>query len=704
MRTLLLKTIPAALVSAALETVGCSGGHSTLTPAPLASGTSSSPQGSTNDTGFAYDATTVAKSTLVRAASFSALALDVALPMRDAAGLAAYAKQVSDPTNSNYRNFLTPDQIADRYAATTSDRDRATAYFKTHGLRVSGWRQRMLLQVAGSQTALESAFHTHFGVYRTPGGEQFVGPMTTPSVDAGVPVVGSPNIVRRPKRYRTSLVSSRGEGSGYSPQQTAAAFDFNGAYAAGYTGSGITIGIVGTGPVQTSTGGRIGDAEAYKQFYGIKGVSGVTLISTNSSDPVVNAASGFSSPPPVTGPCTTSSDSNIAPSYSPTASCNPEDGETQLDTEQTASLARDSAIQYYLSYNPNDNCANYTIASPCPAGAGMAYQGLDESDEELQTVVDHDTADVVSISFGGPEAGLVTPPGMTSPPYEFTADGSGLDPMEFAAMAAEGMAVFVSSGDQGANECQNFGLTGLLDSLCVSYPSTDPNVVAVGGVTLPLNAAGQQIGPITGWGLQTSFGTSGSTGGISAYFPQPSFQAGLAGIIGTTRNVPDLSLDGDPATGVSLVLDADPALGGATIEPIGGTSVSTPQMAAMWALVLQACKATTSCASKGKGSYPYRLGNPNPTFYSFYSNAKTYATTFLPVTYGNNALAAYCYYNSGTDPTNCPTPAPGSSPTPLPSPIPVDPGYSANPAGGYNQVTGIGVPFARALIRSVVGI
>jgi kumamolisin len=690
------------LLIVSLLTVACSGGHSKLTPAPIASATTAAQSGASYS-GFTYDATTLGKSTLLHPASFPAFTFDVALPMRDPAGLVAYARQVSDPTNSNYRNFLTPDQIASRFGATTSDRDRATAYFKAHGLRVSGWRQRMLLQVAGSQSDLESAFHTHFGIYQTPAGEQFIGPMSAPSVDAGVPVIGSPNIVRRPRRYSASLVTSRGEDNGYAPQQTAAAFDYDGAYAAGYTGSGITIGIVGTGPVQTSTGGRVGDAEAYKALYNVKGASGVTLISTSSSDPVVNAASGFSSPPPVTGPCSASSATGVSASYSPTASCNPEDGETQLDTEQTAALARDSSIQYYLAYNPNDGCSNGAIGSPCPAGSGFAYQGLEESDEELQTVVDHDTADVVSISFGGPEPGLVAPSGQASPPYEFTSDGSGLDPMEFAAMAAEGMAVFVSSGDAGANECQDFGLQGLVDSLCVSYPSTDPSVVAVGGVTLPLNAAGQQIGPISAWGLQTSFGTSGTGGGVSAYFPQPSYQTGLPGIIGTTRNVPDLSLDGDPDTGVSLIVNADPSLGGETIEPIGGTSVSTPQMAAMWALVLQACKQTTSCVSKGKGAYPYRLGDPNATFYALYANAKSYATTFLPVDYGNNALAMYCYYNSSDD-NNCPSPAPGASPTPLPSPIPVASGYSANAAGGYNQLTGIGVPFARALIRSVVGV
>lgn len=696
----------AALVTGALGTVACSGGSSHVggaTPATAVPSTPGTGTSSTKQYGFTYDATSVAKGTLLHAASFGYLCIDVALAMHDGPGLMTYAAQVSDPKNGNYRHFLTPDQIADRFAASASDRDTAVAYFKKHGLTVSGWRQRMLLRVAGTQSNLESALHTKFGVYQSADGSQFLAPETAPHVDAGIAVVGSANIVRHAKRYVKSLVSSRGSGSGYSPQQVATAFDYNGAYAAGYTGSGITIGIVGTGPIQTSTGGRVGDADAYKSLYGIKGASTVNIVSTTSSDPVVNAASGFSSPPPVTGPCNVSSDPSFsnAPSESPTATCNPEDGEAQLDTEQAASLARDSAVEFYLAYNPNDNCG-VGIGTPCPAGAGYAYQGLAESDEELQTVIDHNTSDVVSLSFGGSEFANVAPSGQNSPPYPFSADGTGLDPTEFAMMTAEGMAVFASSADSGADECQATG-GGPVDGYCVSYPSTDPNVVAVGGVTAPLNSAGQQIGPITAWGLQTSFGLSGTGGGVSAYFPQPTYQAGLPGIIGTTRNVPDLSLDGDPATGVALLENADPALGGESLFPIGGTSVAAPEMAAMWALVLQACKTSTACAAKGSGAHPYRLGNPNPAFYAIYGNAAQYPTTFLPVTYGDNALVVYCYYNSSNT-ASCPTPAPGSTATPLPNPAPLASGYSANTAGGYNNLTGIGVPFGRALIKTVVGV
>jgi subtilase family serine protease len=142
------------------------------------------------------------------------------------------------------------------------------------------------------------------------------------------------------------------------------------------------------------------------------------------------------------------------------------------------------------------------------------------------------------------------------------------------------------------------------------------------------------------------------------------------------RTQPDDALDADTNTGVAVVVDAAPSLGGRQIFAVGGTSVSTPEMAAMWALVLQACKQSAACSANGSGSTPYRLGNPDNYLYEIYGNPAQYASSFYDVLYGNNALP-----NSS-----------GSGG--------LDPGYSAGQ--GYDLVTGIGVPFAKSLIASVL--
>jgi kumamolisin len=676
----------------ALAAAGCAG-HGGSRALPSAQAPPAAPQ--VNAGSFGYDAAFVQSSQYLGPAKFGRLAFDVAVRWRNPQGLAAYAQAASDPSSALYRRFLAPQEIADRFLATQADYDAAAAYLRGNGIDVGTWRQRMVLHVSGTQAQLERAFGTTFGVYRN-GSETFVAPATRPQLPAGVPIVGSVDIVKRTQRYAHSFVRasgglSNGRMTGYAPQQIAAAFDFTGAYGAGFTGAGITVGVIGTGPVQVSGGGRIGDAEAYKTLYRVNGASSVTLVASPDEN-IQNGASGFTTPPPVTPPCNVSSDPSASPSVSPAAGCNPEDYEAQIDTEQVAALARDANVQFFLAYNPNDGCPGIVTGNPCPAGTGHAYQGLLENEQELQTAIDANTADVLSLSYGGPEPAFVGVPG-NSPPYAFDSNGGGLDPGIFAALAAEGIAVFVSSGDAGANECRR-GYPAQADSLCVSYPATDPSVVAVGGVTTPLDGAGRLIGPLTAWGLQTSGGFGGTGGGVSRYFGLPAFQQGVAGVTGTDRrNIPDLALEGDAETGVAVLAYADRSFGGAQLGSFGGTSVAAPEMAAMWALVLQACKQTSSCGN-GPSAHPYRLGNPNPLFYRIAKNAAQYAATFYDVTYGNNAQVLYCQGEGAADPANCPTTAP--------SPPTLAPGYNAGI--GYDLDTGLGVPFARNLIRAIVGV
>ena len=641
----------------------CSGGAHGVPLLPSAKPTPGAGQ-SGPSASFAYNTAAMQGATYVAPANVPVLSIDLIPKMQNAAGLLQYAHDVNDPKSATYRHFLTPQQIGQEYGASQSSYDAAVKDFQSQGLSVATWPQRMLLHVSGSQAQMQTALRTTFAWYRN-GTSTFLAPTTAPNPPAAANVTGAANIVMHSSDFtdHVAISSSAGNGIayGYSPQQIASAFDYTGAYAAGYTGAGVTTGVIGTG------GFNPADVPAFKSTFGIGGSGTVTLVSATDANAPGNAATGFAPPLPVTLPCS----SPYGPGYLfPTATCNPEDAETQLDTEQLASLAPDANLRYYLAYNPNDGCG--AIGTQCPAGAGVPEQGLLESDAELQTAIADDKADVLSLSWGGPETANV---GMA-----FNASGTGITPLEMAALASEGVAIFVSSGDSGAQGCFNFNVPDP-NALCVQYPSTDPNVVSVGGVNTPMNSGGQFVGGITGWGDQTTSGFGGSGGGVSAYFPLTKYQQGAAGINGTMRNVPDIALDADGLTGVAVLLYGGSAFSGSqVVEPIGGTSVAAPEAAAMWALVLQACKESSSCAT-ASGPVPYRLGNPNAYFYKIYANASTYATTFYDVVYGSNSMVCI--------------------PTATPCPSPTSPGYSAGK--GYDLVTGIGVPYARALIKAVVG-
>src|SRR5438270_11753684 len=98
--------------------------------------------------------------------------------------------------------------------------------------------------------------------------------------------------------------------------------------------------------------------------------------------------------------------------------------------------------------------------------------------------------------------------------------------------SAPGVSVFASSGDSG---------------LPAGYPSASPNVISVGGTTLHFDASNNFTGE-TGW-------ASGG-GGCSAYESATTAQNNFAQYgqvnCGGSRATPDVAMDADPASGVSV--------------------------------------------------------------------------------------------------------------------------------------------------------
>jgi subtilase family serine protease len=122
-----------------------------------------------------------------------------------------------------------------------------------------------------------------------------------------------------------------------------------------------------------------------------------------------------------------------------------------------------------------------------------------------------------------------------------------------------GVSFFVAAGDAG---------------LPAEYPSSSPNVVSVGGTTLHFDSNGNFSGE-TGW--------SSGGGGCSAYENATTAQSGFSqyGQVNCAgkRATPDVSLDADPNSGVS-VYDSTPYNGQSGWFTVGGTSASTPMWAA----------------------------------------------------------------------------------------------------------------------------
>jgi subtilase family serine protease len=121
-----------------------------------------------------------------------------------------------------------------------------------------------------------------------------------------------------------------------------------------------------------------------------------------------------------------------------------------------------------------------------------------------------------------------------------------------------GVSFFVSAGDAG---------------LPAEYPSASPKVISVGGTKL--NFTSGVFSSETGWSL--------GGGGCSTYETAASAQASFSGYsqvnCGGKRATPDVSLDADPASGVS-VYDTTSYNGQKGWFTVGGTSASSPMWAA----------------------------------------------------------------------------------------------------------------------------
>ncbi len=112
-----------------------------------------------------------------------------------------------------------------------------------------------------------------------------------------------------------------------------------------------------------------------------------------------------------------------------------------------------------------------------------------------------------------------------------------------------------------------------------SYPATSPNVVSVGGTRLS-TASNSRGWTETVW--NTTQGSEGTGSGCSSVEAKPSWQAALSLPAGCTHRIDnDVAADADPATGVAVY---DTSNGNTGWNEIGGTSASSPMVAAMYAL------------------------------------------------------------------------------------------------------------------------
>jgi subtilase family serine protease len=277
------------------------------------------------------------------------------------------------------------------------------------------------------------------------------------------------------------------------------------------------------------------------------------------------------------------------------AGSGPGGGEAAMDLEDVIGLAPRASIRVYEG----------------PATGAGAY-------DTYSRMISDDTAQVISTSWGLCEALEGSVP-------------AAAESTLFQEAAIQGQSVVASAGDHGSDDCGNHRQS-------VDDPASQPWVTAVGATSMA--ASGDVV-----W--NNSLGATG--GGGSRLWGRPAYQNGVAQPAGVScgasrhacRELPDVSVDGDPNTGyIAYYLGA--------WRTVGGSSVSAPTFAALTAL------ADASAACGG-----HSIGFLNPALYR--TAATGYAASFHDVTSGVNGYDAV-------------------------------PGFAAG--SGYDMASGLGVPAA----------
>ncbi len=194
-----------------------------------------------------------------------------------------------------------------------------------------------------------------------------------------------------------------------------------------------------------------------------------------------------------------------------------------------------------------------------------------------------------------------------------------------------GVVVAASTGDHGYYNWDQFSNSSVPD-----FPSSDGDVVAVGGTSLTLGASGSRSNE-TVWdddnlGDKDPVGNGGATGGgCSTVFPAPSWQTAVNDWdhtgCGSYRLAADVSADADPLTGFDIYDSFNCGTSCETgWETVGGTSLASPIIASMFAL-----------AGGAKG-----VNYPAETLYSHLGTSALYDVT--------SAGNGYC---DGEDADNC---------------------------------------------------
>ncbi|WP_158883485.1 protease pro-enzyme activation domain-containing protein [Rhodanobacter sp. L36] len=589
---------------------------------------------------------TTATGTLADASAMNHMQVVLKPSAQRVAALKQLVKAQHDPASPAFHQWITPEQYGQNFGVVDSDIAAVSAWLTSQGFVVNAvYPNKSQIDFSGTAGQVNQAFHTQEALYTTKLGANYTANSTDISVPAALQpviagVLGLHNFHAQPSlaaplfgkfnngthRFDqvnatkgASLMPATRQPQGIPMAITRSTLrglvpnDFANMYGIvgpagqnirtnGITGKGITIAVVEDEDMQP------GDWNNFVQIFNLGSYGGTFTQFQPQPSGQINC---------------------IAPK--PNALRNPTTDylETILDAEYTTGMA------------PG---ANVWVATCDDSGSGNFFGGEFLAASNLVNAVAR--PNVISVSYGYGEGSVPV------------ADKAAIDAM-WAQADAEGISVFVSSGDSGSNPSFN-GLWIYSTGIDANAMASSPNDTAVGGTDtadiwdgttstyfnstqnvaygtakgyvpeIPWNAScGNDVAVKAAWGFSNPLDlckqylitdpnglyvtSEASSGGTSFTDIKPEWQTAVTGAaLDETRDVPDVAMFGGsygPTTAAVLCTNANPCVAGFTqpTELVQGTSLSAPLMAGVQALIDQ------GIAQRG---LPANQGNAAPTLYA----------------------------------------------------------------------------------------
>jgi subtilase family serine protease len=548
---------------------------------------------------------------------------DVGIELKNLAGAEAFAREATDPTSPNYRRYLTPQQWESRFSPSAKADKEVEKSLRKAGIKiVAVTPDRMTIEAEGTAEQIEAYFETTLAKYEV--GEETVrlasSPLSAPTSVA--PLIAGVRGVDEVRAKPANLTGAGGPG-GHGPWGGHGHGHGHGPW--GWHGHGGHGHGHGHGEEEIPQPPGFRPATPCSAYYGQELATTLPPFGDGFPNPLpwtpcgykpaqlqgaYNVAGAIAAGDDGSGVTVAITDAYVSPTlYSDSVEYAKRNQAQQWRPGQFKEMIQ-------RPFNKTEECEapgwsgeqtlDVEAVHAMAPGAKVLYVGGKNCTVALynavQEVVDGHLANVVTDSWSnGPEE---------EEEGETTESREAFNHVLLMA-AGTGVGVQFSSGDEG----DNFIVSGKQQP---SFPGTSPYATSIGGTSVEIGAQDNRLDEV-GWSTGISILCSqelaelgacessevgqweppapgeydyGGGGGTSDQYAEPWYQepvvpAEIAGRLGTgqlNRVVPDISMEGDPSTGM-LVGETQEFADGTYYDQyrIGGTSLSSPLFAGLMA-------------------------------------------------------------------------------------------------------------------------